>query len=924
MAENLMSMRLTRVVLLFHQHLTKNIPYRRVRIFSISTASVNHEKPATSVANFSFVFKECAKQRAHELGKQAHAHMIISGFRPTVFVSNCLLQLYINCGNLGYATKLFDGMPLRDVVSWNAMIFGYAASNDMVRASLCFEMMPTRDVVSWNSMLSGFLQTGENLESVKVFIEMGRSGVEFDNKSFSVILKVCSILENYKLGTQIHGIALRMGYDTDVVSGSALLDMYAKCKRLDESFTVFYAMPQKNWISWSAIIAGCVQNNFLDGGLKMFKEMQKVGVGVSQSIYASVLKSCATLPDLRLGTQLHAHALKSDFVKDGIVRTATLDMYAKCNNMQDAQRLFDMSENLNLQSYNAMITGYSQKDNGFRALLLFRKLSKSSLGFDEISLSGALRACATVKGLSEGLQLHGLATKSNFSRNICVANAFIDMYGKCEALDEACRVFDEMGRKDAVSWNAIIAAHEQNEERSKTLNILVSMLRSGMEPDEYTFGSVLKACAGDSLNHGMEIHTTIVKLGMASNPYIGSSLVDMYSKCGMIDEAEKIHNKIFIGIGDSNTYSEHPETIEEPKGIQDRRVQEMIVSWNAIISGYVMRKQSEDAQRFFNRMMEMGITPDKFTYSTVLDTCANLASIGLGKQIHAHVIKKELQYDVYICSTLVDMYSKCGNLHDSRLMFEKAPIRDFVTWNAMICGYAHHGMGEEAIKLFESMVLMNIMPNHATFVSLLRACAHMGLVERGLDYFHMMKKEYGLDPRLEHYSNMVDILGKSGEVEKALELIQEMPFEADDVIWRTLLSACKINRNNVEAAEVAANALLRLDPQDSSTYILLSNIYADAGMWDKASELRTAMRSDKLKKEPGCSWVEIRDEFHTFLVGDKAHPRWKEIYNGLALIYNEMNLSVGGTMVEISGFYNEVFEQDQTAEPLMFLYNLSG
>ncbi|CAA7038587.1 unnamed protein product [Microthlaspi erraticum] len=893
MAENLRFLRMTRAVVSFHGYLAEKVSYRRVPIVSYFTDFVNHVN-SSSTTNFSFVFKECAKQGALELGKQAHAHMIISGFRPTTFVLNCLLQVYTNSRAVASACMLFDRMPLRDVVSWNTMVNGYAKSKDMAKARSIFDMMPVRDVVSWNSMLSGYLQNGQSLKSVEIFVDMGRAGIEFDCRTFAVILKACSSLEEHVLGMQIHGIAVRVGYDADVVAASALLDMYGKCKRFDESLRVFQGIPEKNSVSWSAIIAGCVQNNLFSLALMFFKEMQKVYGGVSQSIYASILRSCASLSELRLGGQLHAHALKSDFAADGIVRTATLDMYAKCDNMQDAQILFDKSEDLNRQSYNALITGYSQEEHGFKALLLFHRLMSSGLGFDEISLSGVFRACALVKGFSEGLQVYGLAIKSNLSVDVCVANAAIDMYGKCKALPEAFCVFDEMERRDAVSWNAIIAANEQNGKGCETLSLFVSMLRSGIEPDEFTFGSVLKACAGGSLGYGMEIHSSVVKSGMALNSSVGCSLIDMYSKCGMIDEAEKIHSRLFL-----------PGTMEELGKMNNKRLQEMCVSWNSMISGYVTKEQSEDAQVVFTQMIKMGVTPDKFTYATVLDTCANLASAGLGKQIHAQVIKKEMQSDVYICSTLVDMYSKCGDIDDSRLMFEKARKRDFVTWNAMISGYAHHGKGEEAIKLFERMLLEKMKPNHVTFISILRACAHMGLIDKGLEYFYMMKRDYGLDPQLPHYSNMVDVLGKSGKVKKALKLVREMPFEADDVIWRTLLGVCAIHRNNVEIAEEAFDALLRLDPQDSSAYTLLSNVYADAGMWEKVSDLRRSMRGFKLKKEPGCSWVELKDELHVFLVGDKAHPRWEEIYDELGLIYSEIKPSGESSLV------HDVEEEEQ-------------
>ncbi|KAL8200642.1 hypothetical protein R6Q57_011981 [Mikania cordata] len=815
---------------------------------------------------FSHIYQQCSHQKALNHGKEAHAHMIVSGFVPTIFVTNCLIQMYIKCSEMQYAHKLFDIMPQRDMVSWNAMVFGYAGigNGNMNMAQKMFDLMPERDVVSWNSLISGYLQNGDCWKSVEIFMRIQREGVGLDATTFAVVLKACLGLEDYGLGVQIHGLAVRTGFVHDVVAGSATVDMYAKCKKLKESLSFFNEMPVKNWVSWSALIAGCVQNDELLGGLELFKSMQKDGLGVSQSTYASLFRSCAGLAALNFGSQLHGHSLKMNFGSDLIVGTATLDMYAKCDRLSDAKKLFHILPNHNLQSYNAIIIGCARVDQGCEALQLFHNLMNTDLGFDDVSLSGAFSACAVIKSYTFGVGLHGLSIKSTFQSNVCVENAILDMYGKCGALAEARHVFDEMQVRDAVSWNAIIAAYEQNGNVDETLQLLVRMLSSGLEPDDFTFGSVLKACAGmKSLNNGMEIHGRIIKSGMGLESFIGSVLVDMYCKCVKIEDAEKLH---------------------------ERMEDQTMVSWNAIISGFSLQEQSEEAQKFFSQMLKSGTKPDNFTFATVLDTCANLATISLGRQIHGQIIKQEMQSDVFICSTLVDMYSKCGNMQDSRLLFEKSENKDFVTWNAMICGYANHGLANEAINIFESMKLNNVKPNHATFVSVLRACAHMGQVEKGLQYFNSMSSNYQLNPQLEHYSCMVDILGRSGQVNKALNLINDMPIEPDDVIWRTLLGICKLQKN-VEVAEEVASRLIQLDPQDSSTYVLLANIYADVGMWEKMSKIRKNMRHIGLKKEPGCSWIEVKSELHMFVIGDKAHPRCKEIYNKLDELILEMTLS---------------------------------
>ncbi|KAI3503203.1 hypothetical protein L1887_31641 [Cichorium endivia] len=840
--------------------------------------NVYNSKPLTTAVKrtFSHIYQQCSHQKALHHGKEAHAHMIVSGFEPTIFVTNCLLQMYIKCSNMEYAHKVFDRMPQRDTVSWNAMLFGYAGSGSMSTAQVMFDSMPERDVVSWNSLISGYLQNDNSSKSVEVFLQIRRAGVGLDATTFAVILKACLGLEDYNLGIQIHGLIIQMGFVHDVVAGSATVDMYAKCKKLKESLTFFEEMPVKNWVSWSALIAGCVQNDEFSHALKLFKDMQKERLGVSQSTYASLFRSCAGLSSLQFGSQLHAHSLKMNFGSDTIVGTATLDMYAKCDRLIDAKKLFHNLSTHNLQSYNAIITGCVRVNQGFEALQLFHNLMNTDLGFDDITLSGGFSACAVIKAYKIGIQLHGLTIKSRFLSNVCVQNAILDMYGKCGALNDARQMFDEMPTRDAVSWNTIIAGYEQNGKAHETLELLVQMLSSHFEPDEFTFGSVLKGCSGlKSLNHGMEIHGRIVKLGMGFESFVGSALVDMYSKCGNIETAKKLH---------------------------ERMDEQTMVSWNAIISGFSTQEQSEESQRFFSKMLESGINPDNFTFATILDTCANLATINLGTQIHAQIIKQEMQSDVFISSTLVDMYSKCGNMNDSRLIFEKTQNKDFVTWNAMICGYSQHGLGNEALAVFESMKVNSVNPNHATFVSVLRACAHVGLVEKGLSYFNSMSSNHGLEPQLEHYSCLVDILGRSGQVNEALKIINEMPIEADDVIWRTLLGICKLQRN-VEVAEVAARWLVEWDPQDSSAYVLLANIYADVGMWEEVSKIRKKMRFSGLKKEPGCSWIEVKSELHMFVIGDKSHPKCEEIYEKLDELISEMTWSgnVGDFDEEVVG-----------------------
>ncbi|XP_037411007.1 pentatricopeptide repeat-containing protein At3g02330, mitochondrial-like isoform X2 [Triticum dicoccoides] len=820
--------------------------------------------PANST--FSHLFQFCARggRAALDAGRAAHARMLVSGFLPTSFVSNCLLQMYARCADASYARRVFDAMPHRDTVSWNTMLTAYSHSGDIATAVSLFDAMPNPDVVSWNTLVSSYCQHGMHSESVALFLEMARSGVASDRTTFAVLLKSCGALDDLALGVQIHALAVKAGLDIDVRTGSALVDMYGKCSSLDNALFFFYGMPERNWVSWGAALAGCVHNEQYTRGLELFMEMQRSGMGVSQPAYASVFRSCAAKSCLSTGKQLHAHAIKHNFNTDRIVGTAIVDVYAKANSLVDAKRAFFGLPSHTVQTCNAMMVGLARAGLANEALELFQFMTRSGIGFDAVSLSGVFSACAEIKGYLKGLQVHCLAMKSGFETDICVRNAILDLYGKCKALVEAYFIFQDMEERDSISWNAIIAALEQNGRYEDTVVHFNEMLRFGMEPDDFTYGSVLKACATlQSLEFGLMVHDKVIKSGLGSDAFVASTVVDMYCKCGMMTDAQKLHDRI---------------------GKQE------LVSWNAIMSGFSLNKQSEDAQKIFSQMLDIGLKPDHFTYATVLDTCANLATIEIGKQIHGQIIKQEMLVDEYISSTLIDMYAKCGYMQDSLLMFEKAQKRDFVSWNAMICGYALHGQGAEALKMFDRMQREDVIPNHATFIAVLRACSHVGLLDDGCCYFHQMTTRYKLEPQLEHFACMVDILGRSKGPQEALKLIGTMPFEADAVIWKTLLSVCKIHRD-VEVAELAAGNVLLLDPEDSSVYILLSNVYAESGKWADVSRTRRLMKHGRLKKEPGCSWIEVQNEMHGFLVGDNVHPRSRELYDMLHDLIDEMKLS---------------------------------
>ncbi|KAF9590795.1 hypothetical protein IFM89_038387 [Coptis chinensis] len=447
-------------------------------------------------------------------------------------------------------------------------------------------------------------------------------------------------------------------------------------------------------------------------------------------------------------------------------------------------------------------------------------------------------------------------------KNVMSCNILIGGFVQNGDLDSARILFDEMPERNLATWNAMVGGLIQFEFNEEGLCLFGKMHGMGLFPDKFTLGSVLRGCAGSKeVKLGQQIHGYVMKSGIDFDLVVGSSLAHMYMKCGNMSDGEKV----FEGMPVHN-----------------------VIACNTIIAGRAQNGYSEGALDQFNLMKLAGLRPDKITFVSVISTCSELATLGQGQQVHAQAIKSGADASVSVRSSLVSMYSKCGCLEDSLKVFlEPEDDDDDVLWSSMIAAYGFHGHGQEAIKLFEQMEKKGIEPNDVTFLSLLYACSHRGLKERGTELFRLMVDEYKLKPRLEHYNCMVDLLGRAGCLEEAEALIKSMPIKPDSIIWKTLLSACKIHKNTEMARRVAEN-VLRLDPQDAVPYVLLSNIHASTKGWGDVSEMRKTMRDKNVKKEPGISWLEVKNQVHQFRVGDKSHPKWLEIDEYLKELTSEM------------------------------------
>eukprot|EP01018_Ginkgo_biloba_P031733 Gb_22996 [translate_table: standard] len=508
---------------------------------------------------------------------------------------------------------------------------------------------------------------------------------------------------------------------------------------------------------------------------------------------------------------------------------------------------------------------------------------------DSSTYASLLKVCIDKKSLPEGKLVHTHMMDRGFVPDMFLGNTLINMYAKCGSLVDARRILDQMHERNVVSWTVMIAAYAKQGRAEEALTLFYEMQQTGIQPNQFTFSSLLPACG--NLAVLKEVHEEIITGGFESNVFVASALVDMYGKCGSLENARHMFDKmpernVVSWTAMITGYAQNGHIDESLELFQQMPIKD-VVSWTAMIAGYAQNGHFDEALRFFRQMRLMGMKPSADTFASVLSACANLAALEQGKEVHEEIIRRGFHFDVFVRNGLVDMYAKCGSIENAWTVFDKMPKRDVVSWNAMIVGYAMHGCGKEALQLFEQMQHTGMNPNYITFVGVLSACCHAGLVDDGWRYYDSMSRYYQITPGMEHYCCMVDLLGRAGHLEEAQDFINKMPIKPDAAVWAALLGACRIH-NNLELGECAAERLIELDPKILAPYVLLSNIYAAAGRWDDIEKLKQKMNDKSLSKKPGCSWIEINKEIYVFLVGDKSHPQTQEIYAKLESLSGQM------------------------------------
>ncbi|XP_057964559.1 pentatricopeptide repeat-containing protein At1g06143 [Malania oleifera] len=542
----------------------------------------------------------------------------------------------------------------------------------------------------------------------------------------------------------------------------------------------------------------------------------------------------------------------------------------------------------------------------------------------KLTVAAQLKNCS---GLEELRSVYATIIKSNEHKDSFLINQFITACSASRRLDYAILAFRQMENPNVFVYNAMIRSFVQCSSPFQAIELYLDMLRARVLPSSFTFSSVVKACAlVSALGFGKSIHGQIWKIGFASHVFVQTALIDYYSNLGKILESRRVFGEmperdVFawttmvsanVRVGDLCSarilFDEMPErntaswntmidgyarlgNVESAEELFNQMPVRDIISWTAMISCYSQNKKFIEAIALFNEMKKNGINPDEVTMTTIISACAHLGALELGTGIHLYIMQNWFDLDAYIGSALIDMYAKCGCLDRSLVMFFKLRDKNLFCWNAVIEGLAAHGYANEALEMFSKMEKENIKPNGVTFVSVLGACTHAGLVEEGRRRFLSMNHNFSISPGIEHYGCMVDLLAKAGLLEDALQLIRTMKTEPNSVIWGALLSGCKLHRN-LEIAQVAVNKLILLEPHNSGYYILLVNMYAEANRWSEVAKIRTIMKQLGAEKLcPGSSWIELERKMHQFAASDKSHMASDEIHLLLAELDGQLKLA---------------------------------
>ncbi|KAG6509281.1 pentatricopeptide repeat-containing protein At5g03800-like [Zingiber officinale] len=708
------------------------------------------------------------------------------------------------------------------------------------------------------------------------------------------LLRLAADRRDLALGRALHAAILKSTDNDDTRLGNALISMYLDLGRLPDARKVFALLPSPNVASFSSLISAYAKAGRPLRAAGFFFRMRMLGVEPNEFSFVAILTSCIRELNFRLGSQVHAFAVKTNHCSCVYVGNALIAVYVKCGCATAAEKLFDEMIERDASSWNTLISGMIENGRYAEAFEHFNFMQFEGHRADGFSLSTLLTAASDGLGGTEGKAIHAYAVKTGLDLNLSVGNALVSFYTQFGSIEDVADVFERMPTKDDISWtgmlnafmefglvesavqvfdqmperncvtyNALLAGFCHNREGSRGLEIFQLMLLNGLEISDFTLTSAMNACAlVTDMKKSEQIHAFLIKSGCKLSAWIEAALLDMCSKCGRIHDAREMFTSLV-----------HEENFQ--------------LAWTSLMCAYSRNGQHNEALSLF----QLGIVRhdlmimDEFLYSAVLALCGTLGFAEMGQQIHCVIVKSGVLSDLEVGNALFSMYAKCGNLEDSITLFSQMPQHDIVSWNTLLTAHLLHRQGDNALDAWQRMENFGVMPDGITFLLIISACRYTSSnsIETSHRLFQLMENSYSITPTSEHYSAMVDVLGYWGSFAEAEHLIQNMPLKPDTSVWRALLDSCRL-RSNVSLGRQAVQSLLASEPQDPSTYVLVANLYSASGRWHCSEKVRQEMQEKGLRKIPVRSWIIHQNEVHSFYARDRSHSQSKDIYSALEIL----------------------------------------
>ncbi|KAK9267932.1 hypothetical protein L1049_010369 [Liquidambar formosana] len=605
---------------------------------------------------------------------------------------------------------------------------------------------------------------------------------------------------------------------------------------------------------------------------RALESLYRANNGLDCGAYGRLIQHCTDHRLVRQAKQLHARIVLFSVSPDNFLGSKLINLYSKCNRLYEAYKVFAGIPHRNTFSWNAMLIGYSLHNMHTNTLKLFSSLVSSSstmLKPDNFTITCVLKALSSLfPDAKLAKEVHSYVLRHGFDLDIFVVNALVTYYSRCDDIGSARIVFDRMRERDLVSWNSMIAGYSQGGFYEDCKGLYREMLGlEGLRPNGVTIVSVLQACAqSKDIVLGMEVHRFVVESRIEMDVSVCNAFIGLYAKCGSLDYARELFEE--MSEKDEVTYGSIISGYMV-YGFVDKAMdlfREMeklgLSTWNAVISGLVQNNRHEEIFELVREMQASGFKPNTVTISSILPTVSYFSNLKLGKEIHGFSVRANYDRNIYVATAIIDTYAKSGFLHGAQRVFDQSNHRSVIIWTAIIAAYAAHGDANTVLGLFDEMQHNGARPDPVTFTAILSACAHSGVVDDAWKIFYAMSKKYGIQPLVEHYACMVGVLSRAGMLSEAVEFISKMKIEPSAKVWGALLNGAAVS-GDVELGKYVCDHLFEIEPENTGNYIIMANLYSQAGRWEEAEKVREKMKKFGLKKIPGGSWIETNGGPHS-------------------------------------------------------------